>query len=127
MAPGLRLAANLSFFFKDKPFLQRFGAVAQCGFRHVEFMFAGDGAYLHEACDVRAELEAHGLTQALLNAPAGDWGAGERGLGGIPDRESDFTASIEYGLRYAEELKCSRMHVMAGTTAAGADEATYVK
>jgi hydroxypyruvate isomerase len=70
---------------------------------------------------VRSELEEHGLSQVLLNAPAGDWAAGERGLGGLPDREDEFVASIEYGLAFAREVGSRRMHVMAGTVAAGAD------
>ena len=41
----VRLAANLSFFFKELPILQRFGAAARAGFRHTEFMFAGDAGY----------------------------------------------------------------------------------
>jgi hydroxypyruvate isomerase len=36
----VRLAANLSFLFKEQPFMKRFGAAAACGFRHVEFMCA---------------------------------------------------------------------------------------
>ena len=123
----MRLAANLSFFFKERPFLQRFGAAAACGFRHVEFMFPGDGGYVHDAAAVRAELERHGLGQALLNAPAGDWAAGDRGVAGLPDREADFAASIESGLRFASDIGCTRMHVMAGTIAGGANEETLVR
>ena len=67
-----RLAANLSFFFKELPFLSRFAAASKAGFRHVEFMFPGDGAYAHTADEVRQELVEHGLTQVLLNAPARD-------------------------------------------------------
>lgn len=122
-----KLAANLSFLFKDRPFLGRVGAAAAAGFRQIEFMFPGDGAYVHSAADVRSALEEHGLAQALLNSPAGDWGAGERGIAGLPHREDDFKASIETGLRYAETLRCHRMHVMAGVVAAGADEATLVR
>jgi hydroxypyruvate isomerase len=115
----VRLAANLSFFFKELPLLQRFGAAARAGFRHTEFMFAGDAGYEVEASAVRAELDAHGLTHELLNAPAGDWLAGERGLAGLPGRERDFKASIELGLRFAGEIGCRKMHVMAGLCGSG--------
>ena len=122
----MRLAANLSFLFKDRPFMQRFGAASACGFKHVEFMFPGDGGYVHDAAAVRGALSEHGLTQVLLNAPAGDWAAGDRGLAGVPGRDTDFASSMERGLRFAEEVGCSRMHVMAGTIAAGATEDTLV-
>lgn len=122
-----KLAANLSFFFKERAFLSRFAAARACGFRHVEFMFPGDGGYMHSVAEVKAELNAHELTQVLLNSPAGDWGAGERGIAGLADREADFTASIEKGLRYCDELGCRQMHVMAGVVAAGAEEETLVR
>ena len=107
--------------------MQRFGAAAACKFKHVEFMFPGDGGYLHDATEVAAALAEHGLTQVLLNAPAGDWAAGERGVAGVPGRDADFAASIEKGLRYAQDVGCSRMHVMAGTVGAGATEETLVE
>ena len=120
----VRLAANLSFFFKELPILQRFGAAARAGFRHTEFMFPGDAGYEVEASAVRAELDAHGLTHVLLNAPAGDWLAGERGLAGLPGRERDFKASIEQGLRFATDIGCRRMHVMAGLQGGSSGGAT---
>lgn len=122
-----RLAANLSFFFTERPFLERFRAAAQCGFSAVEFMFAGDGGYHHDASAVSAELQRHGLQQTLLNASAGNWGAGERGLGGLPGRDADFKTSIEHGLRFAEVVGCRRMHVLAGLATHGADEAVLVQ
>ena len=59
-------------------------------------------------------LQQNALHQVLFNAPPGDWAAGERGLAGLPGRESEFRASIDRALRYAERLRCSRVHVMAG-------------
>lgn len=117
----------MSFLFKNRPFIDRFRAAKAVGFRAVEFMFAGDGAYRYDAAAVRSELDEHELEQALLNAPAGDWEAGERGLGGIASRERDWKASIEYGLRFAQDVGCSKMHVMAGLVLDGACEDTYVE
>ena len=123
----VRLAANLSFLFKERPFLARFAAARANGFRAVEFMFPGDGGYLCSAADVRTELEAHGLTQVLLNAPAGDWLAGERGLGGLASREAEFRSSVHRGLEYAVDVSCSKMHVMAGLASGRDAEATFVE
>ena len=75
-----RFAANLSFLYPEVPFLDRFAAAAQDGFRAVEFGFGYDFA----AQDLAARLSAHGLEQVLINAPPGDLAAGERGLAALP-------------------------------------------
>ena len=36
VAERWRAVANVSLLFKEKPFLERFGAAADAGFRHVE-------------------------------------------------------------------------------------------
>ena len=61
-------------------------------------MFPGDGVYTASAAEVAEQLEAHKLEQVLLNAPPGDWDNGERGLGGISQRETEFQKSIATGL-----------------------------
>lgn len=105
-----RFAANLTFMFAERPFLERFGAARAAGFDAVEFQFPYD----HPPETVRAELDTHGLALALMNTPAGDWEAGERGLASLPGRVPDFVASVKETLRYAEVLRPERIHVMAG-------------
>jgi hydroxypyruvate isomerase len=107
----LRLAANLSWLFKEVPFLQRFGRASACGFTGCEFLF---DQYDHEPERVREAIKSNGLTPALLNCPPGHWAAGERGTGGLPDREVDFKHSIERGLQYAKTIGCPKIHAMAG-------------
>ena len=127
MKTPLKFAANLSFLWKEStPFIGRFGEAAAAGFKAVEFMFPGDGAYAHAAHEVAAELKAHGLRQVLFNAPAGDWDAGERGIAGVPGRDADFAASIDTALEYAAALGCGHVHVMAGLKQHGACEETFV-
>lgn len=63
----------------------------------------------------------------LLNAPAGDWEHGERGLGGLAAREAEWQDSIAKGLRYARRLGCGHMHVMAGMVEHGAREEVFVR
>mmetsp|Transcript_82428 Transcript_82428/g.267034 ORF Transcript_82428/g.267034 Transcript_82428/m.267034 type:complete len:267 (+) Transcript_82428:96-896(+) len=123
----VRLSANLSFMFREVPFLRRFRAAAACGFRAVEFMFPGDGGYEHAAGAVRSELGACGLQQVLINGPAGNWAAGERGLGGLPGREAEWQAAVRTALSYARELSCGHVHLMAGLQQHGAREATLVE
>jgi len=78
----LRFAANLSMMYNEHAFLDRFAAAAKDGFAGVEYLFPYD----FDAAEIRARLDAHGLTQALFNAPPGDWAAGERGIASLPDR-----------------------------------------
>lgn len=106
----LRFAANLSMMYAEHAFPDRFAAAAQDGFSGVEFLFP----YEYEAADIRARLDAHGLTQALFNAPPGDWAAGERGIASLPGREEEFKRSIGTALRYAGVIGNKTLHVMAG-------------
>lgn len=106
----LNFAANLSFLFPERPFLDRFAAAAAAGFKAVEFAFA----YEHPESDVAAAAAAAGVRVVLMNLPPGDWAAGERGLAALQGREADFGASLAKGLRYAEATGCRQIHVMAG-------------
>lgn len=114
-----RLSANLSFLFNELPFLERFGAAARAGFRAVEFAFGYD----HPAAEIAARLAEHRLECVLINAPPGDYAAGERGLASLPGRERDFDASVATALAYARALSCPRVHVMAGVVPPACDDA----
>jgi hydroxypyruvate isomerase len=122
-----RFAANLSMMFTDVPFLERFGRAAAAGFEGVEFLFP----YEHPAEAIAAELDRHGLTQALFNLPPGDFAKGERGIACLPGREAEFREGVETALRYAAATRCRALHCMAGLLPEGADrtrhEAVYVE
>jgi hydroxypyruvate isomerase len=117
-----RFAANLSFLFTEVPFLDRFEAAAKAGFKAVE----STNVYEAPAHEIAARLKANGLTMALLNTPAGNAEAGERGVAALPGREKDFDAAIASALRYAEATQCRRIHVLAGVVHHGARRATFV-
>lgn len=106
----LRFAANLTMMYGEYAFPDRFAAAAQDGFTAVEYLFP----YEYPAQDLAAWLKAHGLTQALFNAPPGDWAAGERGLACVPGKEAEFRAGIHTAVAYAQTLHCPRVHVMSG-------------
>lgn len=103
-------AANLSLMYTELPFLRRFDAAANDGFRAVEFLFP----YEFAAADVAAALRASGLRQVLFNAPPGDLAAGDRGTCSLPGREAEFRAGVEQAIDYAAALDCPRLHLMAG-------------
>ncbi|HRE18297.1 MAG TPA: hydroxypyruvate isomerase family protein [Rhodocyclaceae bacterium] len=105
-----KFCANLSFLFTELPFAERFAAAARAGFSGVEYL----SPYEFPAQDVAGWLSAHDLQQVLFNLPAGDWGAGERGLACVPGREADFRRGVEQALDYARALGCRIVHCMAG-------------
>ncbi len=118
-----RLAANLTLLFAELPFLDRFAAAKQAGFGGVEMLFP-------YACTPEAigeKLDEHGLTMVLQNTPAPNWGAGDRGLAAVPDREAEFRSGFEQCLRYAEVLKPRHIHVMAGLSEGVRSRQTFVR
>src|SRR5437016_9907659 len=118
-----RFAANLSMMFNEVPFLERFPAAAQAGFKAVEFLFPYD--YPPEV--VEQKLRENQLENVLFNMPPGDWAAGERGIGCIPGREEEFRAGVDKALTYAARLGTPRLHAMAGVAPAGAGRADLRK
>ena len=103
-------AANLTMMFNEWTFLDRFGAAADAGFRAVEYLFP----YAEAPEAIAQRLQRHALTQALFNAPPGDWSAGERGLAALPGRGDEFRASFATALVYAAATGVKRLHVMSG-------------
>ena len=108
-------AANLSMMFTEVPFLERFKAAADAGFRAVEFLFP----YQHAASEIAARLQENNLAQALFNLPPGDWEKGERGQGILPGREQAFADSLDLAIGYAKALRCDQVHCMAGIAPRG--------
>jgi 2-dehydrotetronate isomerase len=117
-----RFAANLSFLFTELPFLDRFEAAAEAGFKAVE----STNVYEAPAEEIAVRLKANGLALALLNTPAGNAQAGERGVAALPGREKEFQAAVATALRYAEATGARQIHVLAGLVHHGARRATYV-
>ena len=115
-----KFAANLSMMYVELPFLDRFAAAAQDGFKAVEYLFP----YAYPAAELAAHLKANHLQQVLFNAPPGGTDAdsiakawdtgGSRGTACVPGREAEFRAGVALALKYAEVLNCPRIHIMAG-------------
>ena len=115
-----RFAANLSMMFNEVPFLDRFAAATKAGFQAVEYLFP----YEYPAAEIRRRLDDNGLTQALFNAPPGDWAAGDRGTASLPGRQREFRDGIARALDYAAALDCPLVHVMAGIPPGGLSPVT---
>jgi hydroxypyruvate isomerase len=114
-----KFAANLSMMFNEVPFLDRFAAAAETGFRAVEFLFPYD--YAPEELEQR--LRQFQLELVLFNMPPGNFAAGERGIACHPGREEEFGAGVDKALAYATRLGTRRLSAMTGIAPAGGDPA----
>lgn len=126
MAPGQskktdiplpKFSANLSMLFTELPFLDRFAAASDAGFRGVEFL----SPYEYSAAEVATHARRAGVEVSLFNLPAGDWAGGERGIACIPGREEEFRAGVAAALNYAKSLGTTSLHAMAGKVPPGTD------
>ncbi|WP_425105043.1 2-oxo-tetronate isomerase [Ancylobacter sp.] len=112
-----RFAANLTMLFNEVPFLDRFEKAAAAGFTGVEYLFPYD----FPVEELVAKLKANNLSQVLHNLPAGNWGAGERGIAILPERVDEFRAGVDKAISYATALGCPQVNILAGIAPAGAD------
>ena len=105
-----RFCANLTMLYGEHGFLDRFAAAAADGFKGVEYLFPYD--FPKE--ELKERLERHGLVQVLHNLPAGDWAAGDRGIGAVPGREGEFQDGVGRAMDYATALGCRQVNCLAG-------------
>jgi hydroxypyruvate isomerase len=114
-----RFAANLNWLFTEHPFLERFAAASQAGFRAVEF----PAPYAHPAEEIAERLRANSQQCILFNLPMGDKSRGDFGIACRPGRGEEFRAGVALGIEYARHLRPPRVNCIAGTKADGEDEA----
>ena len=112
-----RFAANLTMMYREMDFLDRFEAAARSGFTAVEYLFP----FSFDKEELAERLQEHDLTQVLHNLPAGDWGAGERGIACLPDRVGEFQDGVGDAIEYAQALDCKQLNCLAGVTPEGVD------
>lgn len=103
-----RFAANLDWLYAERPYLDRPAAARADGFTAVELQ----QPHLHDTAALQAALG--GLRVALINAPAGDWAAGERGFAALPGHEATFRDTTLRGLDLAHRLGAARVHLLSG-------------
>lgn len=114
-----RFAVNITFLWNSLPFLDRFQAAARAGFRGVEFHYP----YSHPSYEIKARLDAHGLTPVLINIRAGDPELKEFGLACLPGREADFRAAVAECIDYAREIGVPQANCLAGKIPEGCERA----
>lgn len=103
-------AANLDWLYAEHAYLDRMAAAQADGFPAVELQ----QPHLHDTDALAAGLAD--LRVVLINAPAGDWLAGERGFAALPGREAEFRDATLHGLELATRLGAERVHLLSGLT-----------
>lgn len=109
--------------FTEHPLPERFGAARAAGFEAVELLFP----YEMPIEALRAALAANGQALVLINTPAGDWAAGERGFAAVPGREEAFRDAARAAIRYDREVPAGRVHVLAGIAQGPEARATFLR
>lgn len=105
-----QFAANLTMLFTERPFLERFEAASQAGFKAVEFLFP----YAWPAQQIQQLLQQHRLELVLHNLRAGDWDAGERGIACHPKRMQEFRDGVAQAIAYATTLGVKQLNCLIG-------------
>jgi 2-dehydrotetronate isomerase len=114
-----RFAANLTMMFTEASMLSRPRHAHNAGFAGVEVLFPYD----HSAKEWEAALA--GIPLALINAPPGNWAAGERGHAAVPEGQARFQTSFLKAAELATRLGAQNIHVMAGIARGPVAEQTY--
>lgn len=106
----LRLAANLSLLFTERPFMERFRAAKEAGFDAVEVLFPYDCP----AQDMRDQLVWNAQSFVLMNCPPPNFAGGPRGFAAEPGSEDRFRRDFDRVMRYAGVLRPKIVHIMSG-------------
>lgn len=114
-----KFAANLTMLFTERPFLERFQAAHQAGFKAVEFLFP----YAWPAAEIKTLLDQNQLQLVLHNLPAGDWDAGDRGVACDPSRVNEFREGVVRAISYATTLGVKQLNCLIGKVPAGVSQA----
>jgi hydroxypyruvate isomerase len=101
-------AANLDWLYTEHAYVDRAAAARDDGFTAVELQ----QPHLHDTAALQDSLA--GVRVVLMNAPAGDWAAGERGYAALPGRQARFRDTTLRGLDLAARLGSPRLHLLSG-------------
>lgn len=115
------IAANLTMLFTETSVLARPALAQMAGFDGAEVLFP----YGHTVAGWTTAL--NGLPLVLINTPAGNFAAGDRGFAARPGEEAQFREGFLRALDYATRLGVSRVHVMAGIAKGPMAEEIYLE
>jgi hydroxypyruvate isomerase len=96
----VKFGANISWLFRELPFLDRIAAARRAGFAGIEF-HAPEG---QTAAEIAAAARDAEMCVVLFNAWPGDLMTGGLGLSGVPGREQAFRHEIARACEFGEAL-----------------------
>lgn len=111
----MKLSANLTMLFTERPLLERIVAAVAAGFEGVEIQFP----YEVPALRLQEALARAGLPLVLINFPGGDFAAGGPGLAAVPERQAEFDHALQEALTYAAMARPLLVNVLPGRLAEG--------
>jgi hydroxypyruvate isomerase len=116
-----RFCANISLLFSEVAMPERFAAAARAGFSAVEIQFP----YAFDKDMLAARAREAGVEVVLINLPAGDWDKGDRGIGCLPARVSEFRNGVSKAIAYARALGVKKVNCLAGITPQRGTDASF--
>jgi hydroxypyruvate isomerase len=111
----LRFDVNISFLFKEVPYLERFERAVRAGFGAVEFPWPGD----ENLAPIEDRVHETGLKVVLMNIDAGDLSRGERGFLNDSTRKEWVRARSSQAIEFANLIGCPRINVLVGNAIVG--------
>lgn len=96
----LKFCANVSWMFREVPFLDRADAARRAGFRGIEF----HAPEQHTATEIARAARDAGVTVVLFNASPADFLEGGPGMSGVPGREADFRQAVKQARNFGGAL-----------------------
>lgn len=106
----MKISANLTMLFTERPLLERIVAAAAAGFDGVEIQFP----YEVPALRLKDELARAGMPLVLMNFPGGDFLTGGPGLAAVPARQREFDQALQDALTYAAMVRPQLINVLPG-------------
>ena len=121
MPNSFRIAANIGFLWRDRPFFDRIALAGRAGFDAVEFH---DDAQRHAIDAVGSALQSARLPLLGLNTDM----SGTVGRAALPEARQHARADIDRAIERARMLGGRAIHVVAGKAVVNVDtRATYVE
>jgi hydroxypyruvate isomerase len=120
----MRWSAHISRLFTELPYLERVGAARAAGFSTIESAWPedqGDRAGLTAAVAEQRRTDP-AFAVALLNCPAGDTAAGERGFVNDDARRGEAEAALAEAAELAVAIGTPNLNLLVGRSLPGVSE-----
>lgn len=118
-----KFAANLTYLFKELPFLERFEAAASAGFHAVEVLFPYDDP----VTELVRRINSAEAPIVLMCTPPPNWTGGARGFAALPDGEERFRRDFKRTMRFAQRLRPRNIQILAGNASGPEARDTFIR